>query len=212
MRRQSNLSMDDNITLYGASGHGKVIIDVLRSTSAGPISVIDDNPKTESILEIPIVKTSNFDKQTLGKTIISIGNNKARKRIARELDANYVNAIHASAVISPFSKIGKGTVVMAGVKINPDSTIGQHCIVNTGAVIEHDANIGDFAHISPSVSLAGSVTVGEGTHVGIGAVVIQGITIGKWATIGAGAIILNDIPDYAVVVGNPGRIIKYNHE
>src|SRR5690606_31916936 len=114
------------------SGHGKVIIDVLRSTSTAPISVIDDNPKSESILGIPIVKTSNFDKQTLGKTIISIGNNKVRKRIACELDANYVNAIHASVVISSFSKIGKGTVIMAGVKINPDSTIGEHCIVNTG--------------------------------------------------------------------------------
>jgi acetyltransferase EpsM len=38
--------------------------------------------------------------------------------------------------------------------------------------------------------------------------VIQGITIGKWATIGAGAVILSDVPDYATVVSNPGRIIK----
>jgi acetyltransferase EpsM len=54
------------------------------------------------------------------------------------------------------------------------------------------------------------VFVGEGTQVGIGACVIQGVKIGKWATIGAGAVIINDVPDYAVVVGNPGKVIKFN--
>jgi acetyltransferase EpsM len=50
--------------------------------------------------------------------------------------------------------------------------------------------------------------VGEGSQVGIGATVIQGIKIGKWSVIGAGAVIISDVPDYSVVVGNPGRIIK----
>jgi acetyltransferase EpsM len=36
------------------------------------------------------------------------------------------------------------------------------------------------------------------------------VKIGKWATIGAGAVIINDVPDYAVVVGNPGKVIKFN--
>ena len=66
----------------------------------------------------------------------------------------------------------------------------------------------DFVHISPNAALAGSITVGEGTHIGIGASVIQGIKIGKWATIGAGAVIIRDVPDFATVVGNPGKIIK----
>jgi len=211
-RRQSSLSMDNNITLYGASGHGKVIVDVLRSASNASLTIIDDNPKSETILGIPVHKTSDVDLDAIGNTIISIGNNKVRKKLAAQLKTNFVNAIHPNAVISNFTKIGNGTVVMAGVKINPDSVIGEHCIINTGAVVEHDANIGDFVHISPSAALAGNVTVGEGTQVGIGAIVIQGITIGKWAVIGAGAIIIRDIPDYAVVVGNPGKIIKYNHE
>jgi sugar O-acyltransferase (sialic acid O-acetyltransferase NeuD family) len=202
--------MENNVTLYGASGHGKVIIDVLKSGSDMPLTIIDDNPKSTHILGIPIVRASDVNMETLKNVIISIGNNKVRKKISAVLKTNYVNAIHPSAVISPFSKIGKGTVVMAGAKINPDAAIGGHCIINTGAVIEHDALIGDFVHISPSVSLAGNVTVGEGTHVGIGAVVIQGISIGKWATIGAGTVVIRDVPDYAVVVGNPGKVIKYN--
>lgn len=64
-------------------------------------------------------------------------------------------------------------------------------------------------HICPGASLAGGVEVGEGSMVGIGSTVIQGVKIGKWATIGAGTVIVEDVPDFAVVVGVPGKIIKY---
>ena len=164
--------MDNSITLYGASGHGKVIIDMLNSSGIKIKSVIDDNPKLESILGIPVTKTSDFDISSLGKTIISIGNNKIRKKLSKSLIADFAKAIHPSAVISPNSSIGEGTVVMARVAINPDVIIGKHCIINTNATIEHDSLIADFVHICPGVSLAGNVTIGEGSLVGIGAVVI----------------------------------------
>src|SRR6478672_11603701 len=135
--------MENNITLYGASGHGKVIVDVLKSSTDQPLVIIDDNPKFDMILGIPVIKTTDTDLSAIRNTIISIGNNKVRKRLSVALKTNFINAIHRSAIISPFSTIGKGTVVMAGVKINPDSVIGEHCIINTGAVIEHDNNIGD---------------------------------------------------------------------
>lgn len=202
--------MDNNIFLYGASGHCKVIIDLLNSSGVKIKLVVDDNPKSETIMGIPIIKTGDFDLNTLGKTIISIGDNKIRKKLSKSLIAIFTKAIHPSAVISKASKIGEGTVVMAGVAINPDVYIGKHCIINTNATVEHDALIADFVHICPGVSLAGNVIIGEGTQVGIGATVIQGVCIGKWVKIGAGAVILSDIPDYAVVVGNPGKIIKYN--
>ncbi len=73
-----------------------------------------------------------------------------------------------------------------------------------------DCVIGDFAHIAPNVSIAGNVSIGEGSQIGIGASIVQGVTIGKWAVVGAGSVILDDVPDYAVVVGVPGKIIKYN--
>lgn len=101
---------------------------------------------------------------------------------------------------------------MANVSINPSASIGNHCIINTGSIVEHDCVLSDFVHISPKAALAGNVFVGEGTQIGIGAAVIQGIKIGKWVTVGAGAVIIKDIPDYAVVVGNPGKIIKIKEQ
>jgi len=202
--------METKVTLFGASGHGKVLIDILKCCSISIDSIIDDNPKNASILEIPIIKTSEFDLLKIESLIISIGNNEVRKRISERLKVNYITAIHPSAVISNYSQIGVGNAVMAGVIINPNVVIGNHCIINSGAIIEHDCFIEDFVHVSPGASLAGNVTIGEGTHIGIGASIIQGVKIGKWATIGAGAVVLNDIPDFATAVGNPVRIIKYS--
>lgn len=210
MQPQLNRLMATKITLFGASGHGKVILDILQEAGEEIHVLYDDHPKQSHLLGVPVLHSSQRIPNSSEVILISIGNNKVRKRLSMELNGRFTKAIHPSAIISKHSSIGEGSVVMAGVKINPDAEIGKHCILNTGALIEHDCHIGDFAHISPGVSLAGNVSIGEGTHVGIGAAVIQGINIGKWATIGAGAVIINNIPDYAVVVGNPGKVIKFN--
>ena len=196
--------------LYGASGHSKVIIEIVKAIGERSIEgLYDDNPKYSEVLDIPIIHDSDiFGKQK--EWVISIGNNIIRKKIAERLEVTFVSLIHPRAVVSTSSKLGIGSVVMAGVVINANVEIGKHVIINTGSVIEHDCVIGDYVHISPNAALAGNVTIKEGTHIGINSCVIQGVTIGKWVTVGAGAVIVKDIPDYAVVVGNPGRVIKFN--
>jgi sugar O-acyltransferase (sialic acid O-acetyltransferase NeuD family) len=202
--------MENKIYLFGASGHCKVIIDVLQSNKQTVTAIVDDVPKMNQIFTIPVIYSGVFKFGPTQKFIVSIGDNAIRKKIVDRIDGRFHTAIHNAAVISDFATIGAGTIIMAAAVVNADANIGLHCIINTGAVIEHDCHLSNFVHISPNASLAGDVSVGEGTHVGIGATVIQGIKIGKWATIGAGAILINDVPDYAVVVGNPGKIIKYN--
>lgn len=200
--------MENKVVVYGASGHGKVVADLLKKSKL-PIHIIDDAPKLKELLGEPIQKVCDFEFTIDTNLILAIGNNRVRQRLASSLGVNFVTLIHPTAILSDFISIGKGTVILAGAVVNPDTVIGNHCIVNTGAVVEHDCLIQDYVHLSPNVSLAGGITVGEGTQVGIGAVVIQGVKIGKWAIIGAGAVIIRDVPDYAVVVGNPGKIIKY---
>lgn len=210
MRQQSNRLMAIKVSLFGASGHGKVIADLLIAANFEVVAFFDDNPKDEVLLSIPVYHSSRLKEFEQDGCLFSVGNNKVRKRLAKEVNLSFIKAIHPQAILSSNHQIGEGTAVMAGVIINPDVSIGRHCILNTGSIIEHDCKIADFVHISPGVSLAGNVSIGEGTHVGIGTSVIQGIKIGKWATIGAGSVIIRDVPDYAVVVGNPGKIIKFN--
>jgi sugar O-acyltransferase (sialic acid O-acetyltransferase NeuD family) len=199
--------------IIGASGHGKVVIETLKSNNQTISGIWDDN---NNILTLSGIKLSGdmgaFKCRKRRPVIIAIGNNRIRRKIAQEVQCEFGQAIHNSSVIASSAKISEGTVIMANVTVNPDVFVGCHAILNTNSSVDHDCLIADYVHISPNVGLAGNVSVGEGTHIGIGANVIQGIKIGKWATIGAGAVIINDVPDYAVVVGNPGKIIKYNYE
>lgn len=195
--------------LYGASGHGKVIAEIAEELNISITGFIDGNANIKSILDYRVI-ANNADGLE-GKAFISIGSNKIRKLIAlRDTQFDYIKLISKKANVSKRAIVQQGTVVMMGATLNSDVKIGKHCIINTNASVDHDCIIEDYVHISPNVGLAGNVEVGEGTHIGIGASVIQGVKIGKWSTIGAGSVIIKDIPDYAVVVGNPGKIIKYN--
>ena len=101
---------------------------------------------------------------------------------------------------------------MAGAVINASVKIGKHCIINTNAVVEHDCILEDYVHVSPSATISGHVKIEEGTHIGASAVVIPSIEIGRWVTVGAGAVVIKNIPDYAIVAGNPAKIIKYKEK
>lgn len=194
--------------LYGASGHAKVIIDILRACGIPPDGLIDDNNSTFELCGIPVSHSA----AGLSPVIVSIGNNSVRKKIAERLDCTFATAIHPRAIVSPAATIGEGTVVMAGAVIEADAVIGKHCIINTGALVNHECRIGDYTHISPNATLCGNVTVGEGSHIGAGATVIPGINIGRWTTIGAGATVISDIPQHTVAVGTPARIIKHTNK
>ena len=202
--------MENNKYLFGASGHAKVVLDVLFSNNIKVLAVIDDNPKAPYVSTIPVVNTKAFKIPEGSQFIVAVGDNAIRKKIVNKNNFHYFSAVHSDATISEFAFIEEGTIVMPQVVVNSDARIGKHCILNSRSVVEHDCVLEDYVHISPNASLAGNVFVGEGTQIGIGASVIQGIKIGKWVTVGAGAVIINDIPDNAVVVGNPGRIIKIN--
>ena len=197
------------IYLIGASGHAKVIIEILEKMKFRIGGLQDANPDISNLLDYDVHQhLPKFYNNKGDQVIITIGNNAIRKKIAQANSYKYISAIHPSASISKRASIGVGTVVMAGVSINANVRIGKHSIINTNSSIDHDCILEDFVHVSPNAALAGNVTVGEGSHIGIGACIIQGVTIGKWSTIGAGTVIINNIPDGCTVVGNPGRIIK----
>lgn len=193
--------------LYGASGHAKVIIEILETQGIQVSALFDDNSNITELLDYKVIplKSDLLSEKSL---IISIGDNKIRKQIADKFDlTTFAQAIHPAAVISKRATILPGTVVMGNAIINSQAQIGKHVIINTAASIDHDCLIGDYAHISPNATLAGNVTVGEGSWIGAGAVIIPGVKIGKWCVVGAGAVVISDVQDGVTVVGNPGRVI-----
>lgn len=199
--------MEDNITLYGAGGHCKVVLDILESLELQVNRIVDDSPLDDYFMNIPLSKPQlNFD-----KVIITIGNCSIRKKIAEKINVNsYLTAIHPSAVVCKNVPIGEGTVIVHGVIVQSSARIGKHCILNTKSSVGHDVIINDFVHIASGATICGGSEIGEYTWIGAGSVVKQGIHIGKNCMIGAGSVVVKDIPDNVVAFGNPCKIIKDN--
>ena len=204
--------MNKQVIVIGASGHGKVVADIVRRSGDTLLGFLDDNERLPTeVAGIPVLgKVEDYVKYPEASFIIGIGNSVVREKIAHQLcDVHWYTAIHPSAVISALdTRIGVGSVVMANAVINPSAHIGEHCIINTSAVVEHDNRVENFAHISVGAKLGGTVSIGTHVWVGIGSTIVNNITICDHCTIGAGAVVIHDIKESGTYVGVPARKIK----
>lgn len=199
--------------IVGCSGHGKVIADIaLKQNKYDELLFLDDNPKSDSCLGIPVVGSSTYENITLeDEIIVAVGNSDIRQRLQEmysQKGLKIATLIHPNAVIGTGVKIDAGTVVMAGAVINPDAVIGKGVIINTGATVDHDDVICDYAHISVGAHIAGTVTIGRTAWIGAGVVVSNNLHICDNVMIGAGAAVVRNIEEQGTYVGVPARKIK----
>jgi acetyltransferase-like isoleucine patch superfamily enzyme len=127
----------------------------------------------------------------------------------------------------------RNRLVLGDMAANPNAnmTIGNHVLVNAGGYLsgEGGLTIGDYVLIGPNTCILsaghryedptmpiqrqgltyGRIAIGRDVWIGGGAVVLQGVVIGEGAVVGAGTVVCGDVPPRAVVLGNPGRVIKY---
>ena len=202
--------------IVGAGGHGQVVADILRAARATGrdvelVGYLDDRKAVHGhtlagarvVGPLAILRDAPHD-----AVIVAIGDNKARAAIARRLvdsGTPLATAIHPSAVVAADVTVSDGSMLCAGAVVNTGTVIGRGVILNTACSVDHHTTVGDYAHIAPGVHMGGEVTVGEGALVGIGAVVLPRVTIGRWAIVGAGAVVTRNVPDGAIVIGNPAR-------
>lgn len=205
------------VIIIGAGGHGKVMLDCLQKSGCSVIGFLDDDKNKSNVTAHGVqvlgafADAARFAEHLPMGAIVALGNNQLRKDIFLKLEKlgfTLVKAISPESYVFDKNKVGTGTLVMPKAVLNIDSDIGENCIINTGAVIEHDCVVGGHTHISSMACLTGGVKVGEEVLVGAGAVILPKIKIGRGAIVGAGAIVIQDVPEYAVVAGNPARVIK----
>lgn len=116
----------------------------------------------------------------------------------------YLRVIY-SIDIMPGTKIGEGTRFPhrgLGVVINHNAVIGKNCVIEANSVIGGRHRTGNF--VAP--------ILGDGVFVGANALILGPVVVGNNSVIGGGAVVVKDVPENAVVVGNPARIIKYRTE
>ena len=114
--------------------------------------------------------------------------------------------------------IGQNVVISPEVVIGDDVKIQNNVSVYTGVVLEDDVFCGPSMVFTNVINPRSHVSrkheyqptlVRRGATLGANSTIVCGHTIGRHAFVGAGAVVTRDVPDYALVVGNPGRIVGW---
>jgi sugar O-acyltransferase (sialic acid O-acetyltransferase NeuD family) len=144
---------------------------------------------------------------------VAIGDNSIRERVVDEVRGRYSDIIfpkliHPAAVVSEFTKIGNGTVLMPNSVVGPNSSIGEFCILNTLSTIDHDSNMGAYSSLAPGVVAGGCVKIGRRSAICIGAVIKHGVVIGENCVIGANSYLNQSVESNGLYYGTPARLIR----
>ena len=175
--------LDDNSALVGTRVAGLPVL--------GQVAAVADHPGAQVV-----VATGRPDNYTSRHAIVtSLGLPESR----------YGTVIHPGAALGGDTRVGPGSVVLAGVVATTGVSIGAHVAVMPNVVLTHETSVGDFATVASSVALAGGVRIGTGAYLGAATLMRQDLTVGPWAMTGMGSMVLTDIPRARLWFGVPAR-------
>jgi sugar O-acyltransferase (sialic acid O-acetyltransferase NeuD family) len=210
----------ESIFVLGASGHAKVVIDILERQSQWRIAGLVDTYKATGTMLMGYRVLGSEDRLPelmaqygVGGGIVAIGDNRMRRQVALRVAAiasqfRFINAVHPSARIAREVEMGEGIAIMAGVTVNAGTRIGNFCYVNTNASVDHDNVLEPFSCLQPNSATGGNVRLGSLSVLAMGAIAVPGISIGEDTLVGAGSTVLDDMPDGVIAYGTPCRIIR----
>jgi len=127
------------------------------------------------------------------------------------------------------ARIGKNCVLGQNVNIGNNVVIGNYCKIQNNVSVYEGVILEDYVFCGPSMVFTNILNprckypqvgskyykktlVKEGASLGANCTIVCGITLGKHAFVGAGAVVTKDVPDFALVVGNPARIVGWMSE
>lgn len=131
--------------------------------------------------------------------------------------------IWINAQVREKATIGENCILSKDTYIDTEVIIGSRVKIQNGVSVYHGVTIEDDVFIGPNATFTNDylprafnpewkitrTLVRKGASIGANATVVCGHSIGEYAMIGAGTVVTKNVPDYALVIGNPGRIIGY---
>lgn len=209
-----------NIVIFGASGHGCVVLDCIEQEGKyNIIGFIDSFKEKGKKMNGYQILGSEFDlpyyieKFNLYGGIVAIGDNWTRREVVGRIrkispNFNFISAVHPRSIIGKDVNIGKGSVIMPGVTINTNSKVGDFCILNTNSSLDHDGFMCNYSSLAPGVITGGNLYLGQYSAICLGSNVLENKSIGKHTVIGAGSLVVSDFGDYQVAYGSPAVMIR----
>ncbi|MCE2613091.1 acetyltransferase [Flavobacteriaceae bacterium D16] len=209
-----------NVVIFGASGHGSVIMDCIEKEGKYKTIGFLDSIKQKGIEHNGLeILGSEYDlpfilhKYKVFGGIVAIGDNWKRYQVVQKIKKitprfRFISVIHPNSIIGNNVRIGEGTAIMPGVIINTNSKVGKHCILNTFSSLDHDGVMQDFSSLAPRVGIGGNFFLGKYSAICLGARIIENIKIGQHSVIGAGSLVLRSVPEHTLAYGSPSKIIR----
>lgn len=207
---------DSRIGIIGAGGLGKEVLCVIGELLGWDglnkrVSFLVEPPylKKESILGIEVLPLSS-ESLSFDYIVIAIGDLTSRMRIKNALPSTtrYATIIHPGVQLTPYTRIGEGSIVLGQVLLSCDVQIGIFSIINPGTTISHDTTVGDFFTTSPGVNISGNCTIGNRVFMGTNACTRNTITIADDVIIGMGTVVVKDLLTAGTYIGNPAALIQ----
>jgi sugar O-acyltransferase (sialic acid O-acetyltransferase NeuD family) len=212
--------------IWGSSGHGKVIADVLTLRGERLAATVDNDPRAGRIAPgVPLLHGEAGLRAWLAtaqglqarRAAVAIGGSRGGDRreisaLLRSLGLGLPAIVHPTASVSPSASVGDSSHVLANAVVAAGTRIGESCIVNNGAVVDHECTLSAGVHVAPGAVVCGCVTIGEDAMIGAGATVLPRVHVGRGAVVGAGATVTRDVPDGCTVVGTPARAVTHRGE
>ncbi|WP_423141262.1 acetyltransferase [Parablastomonas sp. CN1-191] len=206
--------------IIGAGGFGAEVLGTLRSTwrpggdGAVELAFAVDDPDADSFLGVPVHPLG--DVAAGDSFVIAIGAGAVRRRLHQTLTARGALPFELTAptaVIGHQVFTGEGLLLSDFTMLTGDLRVGAQFQCNIYSYVAHNCVIGDYVTFAPRVCCNGNVHIDDDAYIGTGAVLRQGtaekpLRIGKGATVGMGAVVTKDVPEGAVVVGNPARPLE----
>lgn len=208
----------ENLILIGTGGMAREVRWVIEEINKldnkwNILGWVSNESQGEIIAGLPVLGDDNWllDYKETVNVVIGVGNGELRKKISERLKQNsnisFPAIIAPSAEVSPYVKLGEGSIIMNKSLLTVDIEVGNFFLCNYGCTIGHDCKFGDYVTINPGARISGAVSLGECSTVGVGASIIQNINIGSNVVIGAGATVIRDIESDNTVVGVPAKPI-----
>lgn len=189
-------------------------------------------PKTGSKNGLDVLGVLDALQLSLDKGGITVSPNSTDKTKANYF-AHETAVVDAGAVVGEKTKIWHFSHVMKESEIGRGCNIGQNCVISPGVRIGNNVKIQnnisvytgvrveDDAFLGPSMVFTNvynprsfierkneykETIIKKGASIGANATIVCGVTVGEYSFIGAGAVVTRDVPQYALVYGNPGKV------